>query len=37
VTRAYPVSWFVGEMGQAIRSNRKLPHWFDGSQWIRLA
>jgi len=37
VNRAYPVGWFVGEMGQAIRSNRKLPHWFDVSQWIRLA
>jgi len=37
VTRAYPVAWFTGEMGQAIRSDKKLPHWFDVSQWIRLA
>lgn len=37
VNRAYPVRWFIGEMGQAIRSNRKLRHWFDGSQWISLA
>ena len=37
VTRAYPVGWFIGEMGQAIRSDKKLPHWFDVSQWIRLA
>jgi group II intron reverse transcriptase/maturase len=36
VTRAYPVGWFIGDMGQAIRSNRQLPHWFDVSQWIRL-
>jgi len=37
VTRAYPVGWFIGELGQAIRSDKKLPHWFDVSQWIRLA
>ena len=37
VTRAYPVGWFIGTMGQAIRSDKRLPHWFDVSQWIRLA
>ena len=37
VNRAYPVGWFIGELGQAIRSDRKLPHWFEVSQWIRLA
>ncbi len=36
VTKAYPVGWFTGEVGQAIRSDRQLPHWFDLSQWIRL-
>ena len=36
VTRAYPVGWFTGEMGQAIRSNRQLPHWFEVDRWIRL-
>ncbi len=36
VTRAYPVGWFVGELGQAIRSNQQLPHWFDVDRWIRL-
>jgi len=36
VTRAYPVGWFVGEMGQAIRSNKQQPHWFDVDRWIRL-
>jgi len=36
VTRAYPVGWFVGEMGQAIRSHKQLPHWFDVDRWIRL-
>lgn len=37
VTRAYPVGWFIGELGQAIRSDKQLPHWFDVRQWIRLA
>ncbi len=37
VTKAYPVGWFIGEMGQAIRSDRQLPHWFDLRQWISLA
>jgi len=36
VTRAYPVGWFVGDMGQAIRSHKQLPHWFDVDRWIRL-
>ena len=34
--RAYPVKWFTHEMGQAIRSDQQLPHWFGCSQWIRL-
>jgi DNA adenine methylase len=33
----YPVGWLIGDMGQATRSNKQLPHWFDVSQWIRLA
>lgn len=37
VERAYPVGWFIGELGQAIRSDKQLPHWFDVRQWIRLA
>lgn len=37
VNRAYPVGWFSGEMGQVIRSDRQLPHWFDIRQWISLA
>jgi group II intron reverse transcriptase/maturase len=37
VDRAYPVGWFIGEMGLVIRSNRQLPHWFDVRQWISLA
>ena len=37
VTRAYPNSWFINLKGQEIRSDRKLEHWFEVSQWIRLA
>jgi len=37
VTRAFPNSWFINLKGQKIRSDRKLAHWFDVSQWIRLA
>jgi hypothetical protein len=37
VERAYPVGWFIGELGQAIRSDKQLPQWFDVSRWIRLA
>ena len=37
VTRAYPNSWFINLKGQEIRSDRMLEHWFEVSQWIRLA
>ena len=37
VEKAYPVGWFIGEMGQVIRSDRQLPHWFELHHWIRLA
>ncbi len=36
VTRAYPNSWFINMMGQEIRSDRKMAHWYEVSQWIRL-
>ena len=36
VNRAYSVGWFTGEMGQVIRSNQRLPHWFELHRWIRL-
>jgi RNA-directed DNA polymerase len=36
VTKAYPNGWFIGEMGQVIRSDKQLPHWFDVDRWIRL-
>jgi len=37
VEKAYPVGWFIGEMGQVIRSDRQLPQWFELHHWIRLA
>jgi RNA-directed DNA polymerase len=37
VTKAYPNRWFIHEMGQVIRSDKQLAHWFDLRQWIRLA
>ncbi len=37
VNKAYPVGWFIGEMGQAIRSDRQLSHWFELHHWIQLA
>jgi len=37
VNKAYSPGWFMGEMGQVIRSDQQLPHWFDVQQWIRLA
>ncbi len=37
VTRAYPNRWFIKEMGQIIRSDKQLAHWFDIRQWISLA
>jgi len=36
-SKAYPVGWFTGEMEQAIRSDRELPHWFGLNHWINLA
>lgn len=37
VVKAYPNRWFTEELGQVIRSDKQLPHWFDVHQWIRLA
>ncbi|MGH8604128.1 MAG: group II intron reverse transcriptase/maturase, partial [Gammaproteobacteria bacterium] len=36
VTKAYPNRWFIQDLGQAIRSDQTLPHWFDLARWIRL-
>lgn len=37
VNKAYPVGWFTGEMGQVIRSDRQLAHWFELHHWVRLS
>jgi RNA-directed DNA polymerase len=37
VNKAYPVGWFIGEMGQAIRSDRQLAHWFELHHWVQLS
>jgi RNA-directed DNA polymerase len=37
VNKAYPVGWFISEMGQYIRSDQQLAHWFEVRQWISLA
>ena len=37
VNKAYPPGWFTGQMGQVIRSDKQLAHWFDVTQWIPLA
>lgn len=37
VTKAYSNSWFIHQKGQVIRSDQKLAHWLDVSQWISLA
>jgi group II intron reverse transcriptase/maturase len=37
VNKAYPVGSFTGEMGQAIRSDRQLAHWFELHHWVQLS
>ncbi len=37
VNKGYPVSWFIGEKGQAIRSDKELPHWLEIHHWLSLA
>lgn len=36
VNKAYSNDWFIAVLGQATRSDKKLPHWFDVDRWIRL-
>lgn len=33
---AYPNGYFIGELGQFIRSDKELGHWFTLGRWIRL-
>lgn len=32
---AYPVPWFISGLGQEIRSNNRMKHWFSLDQWIK--
>ena len=34
--RAYPNRWITEVLGQKLRSNALLKHWFDVGQWINL-
>lgn len=35
--KAYPNRWFTDVLGQRLRSNVKLKHWFGIRRWIRVA
>ena len=35
--KAYPNRWFINVLGQKIRSNAMLKHWFSVRRWIRIA
>jgi group II intron reverse transcriptase/maturase len=35
--KAYPNRWFTDVLGQRLRSNAKLKHWFGIRRWIRVA
>ena len=35
--RAYPNRWFTNVLGQRLRSNAMLKHWFGVRRWIRVA
>lgn len=34
--RGFPNAWFIKVLGQEIRSNKKLEHWFGVKRWIKL-
>lgn len=36
LANAYPVSWFIKERGQKIRSSESHAYWFPLRQWIRV-
>ncbi|WP_319560285.1 group II intron reverse transcriptase/maturase [Marispirochaeta sp.] len=33
---AFPNTWFIETMGQIVRSDDDLPHWFTVKRWIKL-
>jgi group II intron reverse transcriptase/maturase len=36
VERAFPNGWFVAEVGQVIKSDQALKHWFILRKWIKI-
>jgi RNA-directed DNA polymerase len=34
--QAYPIDWFVTQLGQKIFSNRNLPGWYGVDVWVKL-
>jgi len=34
--KAFPNRWFTDALGQRLRSNAKLKHWFNVHRWIRV-
>ena len=37
VEKAFPNAWFITTVGQKIKSDQKLKHWFGPRHWIKLA
>jgi len=37
VERAFPTRWFIKNLGQIVRSEDKLPHWFSVDRSIKMA
>jgi RNA-directed DNA polymerase len=37
VERAFPNRWFIKHLGQIVRSDDKLPHWFSVDRSIKMA
>jgi hypothetical protein len=33
---AYSNFWFINKMGQKIKSDKNLEHWFDRKKWVKL-
>jgi RNA-directed DNA polymerase len=36
VEKAFPNSWFIKTVGQKIKSDQALAHWFDVKSWIKI-
>lgn len=36
LAQAYPNRWFINDLGQEIRSNDRMKHWFGLERWIKV-